>query len=169
MSLEIRKYGDPVLRKKAEPLTVITDEIKKLAKEMIDTMRCEPGVGLAAPQVGESIRLIVFEVVDLEIGPFVYLNPEIVETKGAARGEEGCLSIPGITGEVVRSQWLKVKALTLDGKEKVFEYSDLPARVIQHEIDHLNGVLFVDKLNPIKRALIFNKLKKIKSTDYKIK
>lgn len=167
MSLEIRKYGDAVLRKKAEPLSVITDEIKRLAKEMIETMRREPGVGLAAPQVGESIRLIVVEVADMELGPFVFVNPEIVEMKGAAKGEEGCLSIPGITGEVVRSQWLKMKALTLHGKETVVEYSDLPARVIQHEIDHLNGVLFVDRLNPIKRALIFNKLKKMKSAGQK--
>jgi len=169
MILNIRKYGDPVLRKKAASITRVTAELRKLAADMVETMRKEPGVGLAAPQVGESIRLIVFEVPDLELGPIAYVNPEIVEKRGTVRAEEGCLSVPRISGEVTRYQWVKVKAQTLDGKEVLVEYADLAARVMQHEMDHLDGVLFVDRLNPIKRALIFNKLKKMSSYDYKIK
>lgn len=168
MILHIRKYGDPVLRKKAAPVTRVTPELRKLAGDMIETMRKEPGVGLAAPQVGESIRMIVFEVPDLHLGPTVYINPEIIEKRGTVKGEEGCLSIPEISGEVVRHQWVKVKARTLEGEEVTVEYAHLPARVMQHEIDHLDGVLFVDRLNPIKRALIYNKLKKLSSYDYKI-
>jgi peptide deformylase len=168
MILTIRKYGDPVLRKKAAAITRITPELTELARDMIETMREEPGVGLAAPQVGESIRLMVFEVPNLRLGPTAYINPEIIATRGMVKGDEGCLSIPEINGEVSRHQWVKVKAQTLDGKEVTVEYEDLPARVMQHEMDHLDGVLFVDRLNPIKRALIYNKLKKLSSYDYTI-
>ncbi|HRZ86930.1 MAG TPA: peptide deformylase, partial [bacterium] len=121
------------------------------------------------PQVGVSIRMIVFEVADLGLGPVAYVNPEIIEKSGEVASEEGCLSIPKISGDVVRHKRVTVKAMTLDGKEAVVSYEDLPSRVMQHEIDHLDGILFIDRLNPIKRALLRAKLKKISSTDYRLR
>ncbi|MFC2149100.1 peptide deformylase [Candidatus Auribacterota bacterium] len=169
MILDIIKYGNPVLRKKAERIEVIDEKIKRLAHDMIETMREEPGVGVAAPQVGEPVCLIVFEVAAMNIGPFVYVNPEIIEKKGCVKSEEGCLSVPEICEKVPRARYVKVKAKTLEGEDVVVEYSDLPAIVIQHEIDHINGILFIDYLNPIKRSFVLKKLKKLSSDDYKIK
>ncbi|MDP8262222.1 MAG: peptide deformylase [Candidatus Ancaeobacter aquaticus] len=163
---EIRRYGDPVLRAKAAPITEITDSIRVLAQDMIETMRNEPGVGLAAPQIGQSVRLIVFELTNLNIGSTAYINPEIIETQGSIRGDEGCLSVPGIYETVTRSQWIKLKTQTLEGEEIIAEYSDMSAVVLQHEIDHINGILFIDHLNSLKRTFLSKKLKKISSQPY---
>ena len=149
MALEIRLYPDPVLREKAEPIEEITDEIRALADELVETLTLRVGYGLAAPQVGILKRLIV---VDVDDELYVLANPEIVEL-GEERvlGVEGCLSIPGIEAEVERARRVVVRGLTMDGELVTVEAEDLLARVFQHEIDHLNGVLFIDHLGRAKR------------------
>lgn len=142
--LRIRTFGDPVLRERARDVERISDVHRKLIKDMFDTMREAPGVGLAAPQVGVLDRIFVWEFED-ESGVFV--NPEIVERSGKAEdGEEGCLSLPGVVGPVDRSYEVVVEGLDEDGEPIRFEASDWVARIFQHEIDHLNGVLFIDHL-----------------------
>ena len=142
--LRIRTFGDPVLRERAREVEGITDVHHKLIKDMFDTMRDAPGVGLAAPQVGVLERIFVWEFEE-ESG--VFINPEIVERSGKAEdGEEGCLSLPGIVGPVDRSYEVVVEGLDEDGEPFRIEASDWVARIFQHEIDHLDGVLFIDHL-----------------------
>jgi peptide deformylase len=142
--LKIRTFGDPVLRERARDVEHITDVHRKLIKDMFDTMREAPGVGLAAPQVGVLDRIFVWEFED-ESG--VFINPEILERSGKAEdGEEGCLSLPGIVGPVDRSYEVVVEALDESDEPIRFEASDWVARIFQHEIDHLNGILFIDHL-----------------------
>ncbi|MGN7383350.1 peptide deformylase [Paenibacillus sp. SAFN-117] len=139
----IVKDPDPVLREKAKPVPKITPNIHKLLDDMAETMYDAQGVGLAAPQVGILKRVIVMDVGD-ENGLIELINPEIIEREGEQFGPEGCLSIPGLTGDVRRSQRVKVKGLNRNGEEFELEGTDLLARCIQHEVDHLNGVLFTD-------------------------
>jgi len=160
--LTIVKYGNPVLAKKAEPVREINDEILELARNMVETMHAAPGVGLAAPQVNVSKRLIT---VDLSVGErpddlIVLVNPEFLETGGESILEEGCLSVPGIQEKVKRPARVLVRGTDLQGKEKTFEAEGLLARVFCHEIDHINGRLFIENLSPLKRTLIKKKLKK---------
>ncbi len=155
--LPIRILGDKVLREKAQPIEDLTDEIIKLAKKMEATMKMANGIGLAAPQVGKSIRLFVVDTEYLEISkrPMVFINPVIVEKDGESVFEEGCLSIPGLYADVIRPKKIVVKTFILRRKklvEREIEADDLFARVIQHEIDHLDGVLFIDHLPPEERA-----------------
>lgn len=143
--LKIRTFGDPVLRERAREVERVTDVHRKLIKDMLETMREAPGVGLAAPQVGVLDRIFVWEFED-ETGVFV--NPEIVErSRKAEEGEEGCLSLPGIVGPVNRSYEVVVEALDENGEPIRYEASDWVARIFQHEIDHLDGVLFIDHLS----------------------
>lgn len=142
----IRTYGDDVLRKKCKTVEVVDDRIKTLIKDMIDTMYEADGVGLAAPQVGILKRVVVIDVGD---GPVALINPEIIETEGSYIDIEGCLSVPGEQGEVERPERLKVKALNEKGEEVIIEAEDLFARAVCHEVDHLNGVLFIDKMRKI--------------------
>lgn len=139
---EIRLDGDPVLRKKSREVTEITDRIKILLDDMVETMYHAEGVGLAAPQVGILRRAIV---IDIGEGPIKIINPEIVEEDGEVVGIEGCLSIPGISGDVPRPNKIKVKYMDVEGNEQVIDAEEPLARVFCHEIDHLDGVLYTDK------------------------
>lgn len=142
--LQIRKIGDPVLRIKAKKIDEVTKKTNNLIDNMFDTMYAEDGVGLAAPQIGISKRIAVVDI--REDNKIVLINPEIIEEEGKAVMEEGCLSIPGETGDVIRAEKIKVKTLDRDGNEIEFKAEGLKARAIQHEIDHLDGILFIDKV-----------------------
>lgn len=141
--------GDPVLRRIAHPVKEVNDNIKKLMNNMAETMYHAKGVGLAAPQVGISKRVIV---VDIGEGLFKLANPEIVSSSDIQDGAEGCLSVPDVVGNVKRSEHVKVKALNEDGDEVTIEASGYLARAFQHEIDHLNGIIFTDKATAIERV-----------------
>lgn len=142
--LQIRKIGDPVLRTKAKKIDEITEKINDLIDNMFETMSSEDRIGLAAPQVGILKRIAVVDI--QEDNKIVLINPEIIEEEGKAVMEEGCLSIPGETGDVIRAEKIKVKTLDRDGNEIEFKAEGLEARAIQHEIDHLDGILFLDKV-----------------------
>ncbi|MDV4151222.1 peptide deformylase [Clostridium sp. AL.422] len=141
----IRINGDEVLRKKCKDVTEITPRTLKLIKDMAETMYEADGVGLAAPQVGILQRIFVIDVFD-DYGLRVFINPEILEVSGTQLGEEGCLSVPGESADVERPNYVKVKALNEKGEEFVLEATELLARAILHENDHLNGKLFIDYL-----------------------
>lgn len=141
--------GDPVLRRIAHPVKEVNDNIKKLMNNMAETMYHAKGVGLAAPQVGISKRVIV---VDIGEGLFKLVNPEIVSSSGIQDGAEGCLSVPDVVGNVKRSERVTVKALDENGDEVTIEATGYLARAFQHEIDHLNGIIFTDKATAIERV-----------------
>jgi len=157
--LKVLKYGDPTLRKSAIPVGEVTPEIRAIIADMTETMYDEVGIGLAAPQVGISLRLIVISDEDGR-GVQPLLNPAIVERGGEMTGEEGCLSIPGVFAPVTRAAWVKVEARSVDGKPLTINARGLRARVLQHEIDHLDGVLFIDRVDPMVRDRIKRKIKK---------
>lgn len=160
--LPIRHYPDPVLKRRTEPVERITPEIVQLCRDMADTMYAAPGVGLAANQVGVSLRIFTADCHG-EGEPrqlITMINPEIVEVRGELKEEEGCLSVPEYAAPVVRYAECTVRGLDLDGKEQVITGRDLLARCFQHEIDHLNGLLFVDRLGPVKRDLFRRRYKK---------
>ena len=159
---DIRLIGDPILAKKAAPVERVDADIVRLAEDMVETVHAAPGVGLAAPQVGVSKRVIV---VDLSIGQnkddlIVLVNPEVVGKEGEVVCEEGCLSVPDIREKVSRPYRVTVQGLDLKGRALEVGGEDMLARALCHEIDHLDGVLFVDKLSALKRKLIRKKLKK---------
>lgn len=141
----IRQSGDEALRKKCKVVTEITPRTLKLIEDMADTMYEADGVGLAAPQVGILQRIFVIDIYD-DYGLRVFINPEILEVSGSQLGEEGCLSVPGEVADVERPNYVKVKALNEKGEEFVLEATELLARAILHENDHLNGTLFIDYL-----------------------
>src|SRR5512145_153974 len=153
--LPIRHYPDPVLKRRVEPVARVTPEIVQLCRDMAETMYAAPGVGLAANQVGVSLRIFTADChgEDEPRRLITMINPEIVEVKGEIKEEEGCLSVPEYVAPVVRYAECTVKGLGLDGKEQVVTGQDLLSRCFQHEIDHLNGLLFVDRLGPVKRDL----------------
>lgn len=159
----IIKYGNPILRIQAAPITEITDEIRQLARDMIETMQAADGIGLAAPQVAESIALIVvdFGLIEENAKPRALINPEISDESGSVSIEEGCLSVPEIREEVTRAERIQLRYLTIDGAKTETEFEGLAARVILHEIDHLNGVLFVDRIGTLKKRLLNKELKNI--------
>ncbi len=176
--MEIVKYGNPVLRAKGARIAAITDEIRDLAQAMIETMRKANGVGLAAQQVGHALQLTVIDVTGAEdrpstmrVGgeevdlaawsPLVLLNP-VLELEGEKEpGAEGCLSFPNIVSDVQRFTRAKAKALLLDGREVEFEATGLLARALQHEVDHLNGILFIDRMNSAAKASLGGKLRRL--------
>jgi peptide deformylase len=177
MILEIVKYGDPVLRQKGKSAGEITDELRALSQDMIETMREANGVGLAAQQVGIPVQLTVVEVEDTEdrpstmtiddkevkladYMPLVLLDPVLELGKEKEEGTEGCLSFPEITAEIERSHWVKAKGRLLDGHEIVFEATGLLARALQHETDHLNGILFIDRMKSATKIALKGKLKR---------
>ncbi|HEV3474570.1 MAG TPA: peptide deformylase [Actinomycetota bacterium] len=141
--LPIRTFGDPVLREKARPVESFDDALKRLAEDMIVTMQEAPGVGLAAPQVGRPLRLIVFDIGE---GARALANPALYDEWGEQIAEEGCLSLPGLYYPVRRHEHIAAKGFDLDGREVTIEGQELLARVLQHEVDHLEGVLFIDRL-----------------------
>lgn len=146
--LDIRVLGDPILREDTTPVTLITDEIRTLAKHMFETMYHAKGIGLAAPQVGRTERLAV---VDVDDNPFVIINPEVIAVEGKEKAEEGCLSIPEVYGDVERPAKVRVRFTALDGNQFEIEAAELLARCLQHEIDHLHGKLFIDYLSVLKK------------------
>ena len=161
----IRMYGDPVLHEKALPIEAITEEEHQIAKKMLATMYSNPiGIGLAATQVGILKRLIVIDIDrdDPDNAPIVLINPEILEQEGESVIEEGCLSIPELKAEVKRPEKVIVSARTLDDEEVIIEDGSLLSRVLQHEIDHLNGVLFIDHLSRKKQKRLKAKLRQIR-------
>lgn len=141
----IRTFGDPVLRSPTKPIHEVDDAVRTLAQDMIETMYDAPGVGLAANQIGIQRRIAVFDTHD-ELGPRVMINPEIIETSGEYEFEEGCLSVPGHYWVIARPAFARVRALDLDGKEVEYAGDELMGRVLQHEVDHLNGGLLLDHL-----------------------
>jgi peptide deformylase len=150
----LRLFGDPVLKQPARTVDEITADLVPLVQGMYETMALAEGVGLAAPQVGVRKRLFTYDLHEGD-GPGVVINPEIVETEGEVEWEEGCLSVPGFKFEIVRAERVTMRGIDLDGKEIVLEGDDLLARMIQHEIDHLDGVLLLDRLEPdVRRAAL---------------
>jgi len=159
--MEIKIYGNPVLRKKSIKVDV-TPDIIELAHEMIDTMYQDKGVGLAAPQIGKNIRLVVIDLMD-DTGPKILINPEIYwQSKDNVKMEEGCLSIPGISALVSRPSSIKYRYTDENGKTVDRIADELEARVIQHELDHLDGVLYIDRVSPTKLMLLKKELNEIK-------
>lgn len=153
--------GDAVLREKAEPVEGVTAELRKLVADMFETMYAAEGVGLAAPQIGLGIRVVVIDPHDEQTEPFALFNPDVVATGAELeKGEEGCLSIPGIRDIVERPSTCVVEALDREGRPVVIEAEGLLARILQHEVDHLNGVLFLDRLSPIKRRMALSRWRK---------
>lgn len=158
--LPILRYPDPRLHKVAKPVVVVDDEIRKLARNMAETIYAAPGVGLAATQVDVHKQLIVIDLSETRDQLLVLINPQILESRGKSDCEEGCLSVPGIFEKVARAEWVKVRALNLDGKSFTTEASGLLSVCIQHEMDHLKGKVFVEYLSRLKQTRILSKLKK---------
>ncbi|MCL6583226.1 MAG: peptide deformylase [bacterium] len=160
--LEIYKYPASVLRDKSAPIGQIDSSIKRLASDMLETMYAAPGVGLAAPQVGVLKRLVVIDIAHeaKDRNPLVMINPQILYSAGEITGEEGCLSIPEVYGDVSRARLVRVKFLDLEEVVHELTAEDLLARVIQHELDHLDGVLFIDRMSKVKRDLLKSQLRK---------
>jgi peptide deformylase len=159
----ILRFGDSLLAQPAKPVEAITPEIEKLIDDMIETMYAAPGIGLAATQIGVPLRIFV---IDLSVGRdpsalHIMVNPEFVERDGMQLEEEGCLSVPGFTATVARPKRVVAKGLNRHGDEYTIEGTGLLARALQHEVDHLNGCLFVDRLRGISRDLIVRKIKKL--------
>ena len=159
--LTILEFPDERLRKKAAMVKTVDDKIKKLADDMLQTMYDSHGVGLAATQVDVHQRVIVIDVSEEKDDPIFLINPEIIEKDGIKESEEGCLSVPGFFEKVKRAEHIRVKALNRDGQSFEFEARDLLAVCVQHEMDHLNGKLFVDYISSLKRQRIKKKLEKI--------
>lgn len=160
----IVKYGDPILEKPAKSITQFDAELEELAEDMFATMYAAQGIGLAAPQIGKSIRIAVVDVTSGKNpeAKIVLVNPEITHGEGEKREEEGCLSIPGFRGYVVRPQFVTIRAQNAKGEPFEIRGEDLLARAFCHEIDHLNGILFLAHLSMLKRDLIRRKIKKLK-------
>jgi peptide deformylase len=164
--LPIRLYGDPILREKSQPIEEIDESHLSLALDMLETMRHEEGIGLAAIQVGLPIRLLVADVGDRAPKGVskIFINPEILEATGEWVFDEGCLSIPGITAEITRPKKILLRYIDGKGKQRTDEFDELHARVLLHEIDHLDGKLFVDYLSPIRRTMIMKKLRALQKS-----
>ena len=178
MRLSILQYGDPILRAKGKRIAKIDNRIRELAQNMIETMHDASGVGLAAPQVGESLQLAVLDVSQVEdrpttmkvngentdpqtAMPLVLINPQLDLTGETETGTEGCLSFPEITGEIERSKSIMVRAQNLEGQPIEIETTGFLARAIQHEVDHLNGILFIDRMSSAAKTSLSSKLKRL--------
>jgi len=159
--LSILEFPDERLRKKAAVVKTVDDKIKKLVDDMLETMYESHGIGLAATQVDVHQRVIVIDVSEEKNDPLFLINPEIIEKDGIKESEEGCLSVPGFYEKVTRAEHIRVKALNRAGQSIEFEARDLLAVCVQHEMDHLNGKLFVDYISALKRQRIKKKLEKI--------
>lgn len=163
--LKILEYPDPRLRIKAEPVAAVTDEIRQLASDMLETMYAAPGVGLAATQVDRHIRLVVLDVSETRDQPWVLINPEILSRDGQETSDEGCLSVPGVTEGVARAARVRVRALDASGKSREFDADGLFGVCVQHELDHLEGKLFVDYLSELKRQRLKKRASKSRRRD----
>jgi peptide deformylase len=158
--LNILEYPDPRLRTKAQPVDLVDDELRRLAADMLETMYAAPGIGLAATQVDVHRRMLVADISEEQDTPHIFINPEILERRGTEVMEEGCLSVPGFYESVTRSEWVRVRALNLEGNSFEVELDGLLAVVVQHEMDHLDGKLFVDYLSDLKRQRIRKRIEK---------
>ena len=173
MALKVYKYGEAVLRERAQPVAIVTDELRNLAEEMIDTMHKARGVGLAAQQVG---RLEKMCVIDIPEGceepedelfnapvamPLKLFNPEIIAQEGSQHDKEGCLSVPGVGGSITRAQQVTCQYLDEENRPQIMMARGFLARALQHEIDHLNGILYVDHMSAVERLTYASKLKKL--------
>ena len=158
--LQILRYPDPRLHKVAKPVAAVDEEIRKLARNMAETMYAAPGVGLAATQVDVHKQLIVIDLSETRDQLLVLINPQILESRGKSDCEEGCLSVPGIFEKVSRAEWVKVRALDVNGKSFTLEATGMLSVCIQHEMDHLKGKVFVEYLSRLKQNRILGKLKK---------
>ncbi|MYG80763.1 MAG: peptide deformylase [Gemmatimonadetes bacterium] len=164
--LDIRLLGEKVLRRKADPVEELSDETRRLVSDMWDTLYEAEGLGLAAPQVGMCLRFLVVDVADEDESRHVHalVNPVVVESSNATdKAREGCLSIPGIEETVTRPARVTVEALSVDGEAVRIEADGLLARALQHEVDHLDGVLFIDRVSPLKRSMLLRKWRKSKA------
>jgi peptide deformylase len=178
MRLPIVQYGNPVLRAKGKRIDKIDNHIRELAANMLETMHDARGVGLAAQQVGEALQLTVIDVSDAEdrpstmrlngkdvdptaVMPLVLINPQLTLNKETSIGTEGCLSFPEITGEIERAEFITAKAQTLEGETIEFQAGGLLARALQHEVDHLNGILFIDRMNSAAKVSLASRLKRL--------
>jgi len=173
MILDVVKYGDGVLREKARPVVVVTGELRELASDMVDTMHGAKGVGLAAEQVGRLERVCVIDIPDgcdeqadalfnAPIAmPLVMFNPEVIAMEGTQRDKEGCLSFPGVGGSITRAAQVTCQYLDMDNRPQVITARGFLARAIQHEVDHLNGILYVDHMSAVERLSYAAKLKKL--------
>jgi peptide deformylase len=178
MILDIVKYGDPVLRARGKLVKEVNTKLRQLALDMLETMEAARGVGLAAHQVGVPIQMAVIDVADVEDRPstmaidgkpvplaeqmpLILLNPELALGKEKESGNEGCLSFPELSAEIIRSREVEVRAQTLDGKPLEFTATGLLARALQHEVDHLHGVLFIDRMSSAAKASLAGKLKRL--------
>lgn len=178
MKREIVRYGDPVLRAKGQRIGLVDDRVRQLAGDMIETMHAANGVGLAAQQVGEALQLAVIDVSQVEdrpsglkrnaveldlatVMPMILINPQVTPGSETELGNEGCLSFPEITGDIERARTITVQAQNLEGEVTEFEATGLLARAIQHEIDHLNGILFIDRMNSAAKAALASRLKRM--------
>src|SRR5437868_6752054 len=179
MRLQILQYGSPMLRAKGRPVEEIDDRLRQLAADMIETMRAARGVGLAAQQIGEAVQLTVIDVSQVDdrpsslrlngqpvdpktASPLVLVNPEIVLGTETSLGVEGCLSFPEITGEIERAESVRARAQLLDGSTMELEATGLLARALQHEVDHLNGILFIDRMSSVAKAALGSRLKRLR-------
>jgi peptide deformylase len=158
--LNILEYPDPRLRTRAQPVDVVDDDLRRLAADMLETMYAAPGIGLAATQVDVHRRMLVADTSEEQDTPHIFINPEILERRGTEVMEEGCLSVPGFYESVTRSDWIRVRALNLEGQTFEMELDGLLAVVVQHEMDHLEGKLFVDYLSDLKRQRIRKRIEK---------
>ncbi|UCE85623.1 MAG: peptide deformylase [Deltaproteobacteria bacterium] len=161
---EVLQFPDARLKRVSKPIGEIDDAIRQLASDLLEVMYDEPGIGLAAPQVGEAVRLIVVDTEWSQPGgernPLVLVNPEIVESHGTLVWTEGCLSVPDFEADVTRAERVRVRARDLDGKTLEIDAEELQAVCLQHEIDHLDGILFIDRISRLKRSLYVQKRKK---------
>jgi peptide deformylase len=163
--MKIIEYPDPRLRIKAQPVTTVTAELRLLADNMFETMYAAPGIGLAATQVDRHIRLLVLDVSETRDQPWCFINPEIVSLEGSDICEEGCLSVPGVNEPVERAARIRVRALDRNGKSFELDAEGLLAVCIQHEMDHLEGKLFVDYLSELKRSRLKKRAAKARRKD----
>ena len=173
MALKVYKYGEKVLRDKAQPVGVVTDELRELAAEMIDLMHASKGVGLAAQQVGRTEKMCVIDIPDgceedddalfnapIQM-PLVLFNPEILAQEGSQRDKEGCLSFPGVGGSITRAAQVTCQYLDAENRPQIVTARGFLARALQHEIDHLNGILYIDHMSAVERLAFAAKLKKL--------
>ena len=159
--LEILHYPDPRLRTRAQPVAQVDDDLRQLVDDMFETMYAAPGIGLAATQVNVHLRLVVIDVSSDRSEPLCLINPEILEARGSESSQEGCLSVPDVFEAVTRAESIRVRALDREGQPRIIEASGLTAVCIQHELDHLEGKLFVDRLSELKRTRIRKKYEKL--------
>ena len=162
--MKIVTYPDPILMRKAAPIEEIDNKICEIAQKMLDTMYDACGIGLAAPQIGLSKRLVVMDATGQKTGERVFINPQITEERGETIEEEGCLSFPDVMGNVKRSQYVTVTAYNLEGKKLEIKVEGLLSRVWQHEIDHINGRLFIEMMTPASRIANQQKIKEFELT-----